>query len=172
MKLGPAADNQSGHFFNSVLVLLISLLGTEKWGLEYRLWEANCDRLEQQKRDGRKRDGGERLRFTAWTRESEGWGREGGHGLADWKKVVREGEGGGGGGGVAVSKGLELEQSRVQLSLWQERSTEGFIVICNYVVFCGASVWCAPTLRLFLVREYWVGEQREGGSGVTVNYFC
>lgn len=59
-----------------------------------------------------------------------------------------------GGGGAALSKSLELEQSRVQLSLWQQHRTEGFIVICNYVVFCGASVWCAPTLRLFLVREY------------------
>lgn len=45
-------------------------------------------------------------------------------------------------------------QSRLQLSLWQHHRTEGFIVICNYVVFCGASVWCAPTLRLFLAREY------------------
>lgn len=58
------------------------------------------------------------------------------------------------GGSVVVSKRLELEQSRVQLSLWQGHCTEGFIVICNYVVFCGASVWCAPTLRLFLAREY------------------
>lgn len=71
-----------------------------------------------------------------------------------WVSRLKESGEGRGGGGVAVSKGLELEQSRVQLSLWQERSTEGFIVICNYVVFCGASVWCAPTLRLFLVREY------------------
>lgn len=49
---------------------------------------------------------------------------------------------------------LALELNRVQLSSWQEHSTEGFIVICNYVVFCGASVWCAPTLRLLLAREY------------------
>lgn len=58
------------------------------------------------------------------------------------------------GGCVAVSKGMDLEQSRVQLSLWQGHGSEGFIVICNYVVFFGASVWCAPTLRLFLVGEY------------------
>lgn len=88
-----------------------------------------------------KEDNRGRVRFTAGTREE----REGGHGLADCKKGVKE---------VAVSKSLELEQSRVQLSLWQQHRTEGFIVICNYVVFCGASVWCAPTLRLFLAREY------------------
>lgn len=57
-------------------------------------------------------------------------------------------------GGGAVSKVLKLGQTRVQLSLWRGHSTEGFIVICNYVVFCWASVWCAPTLRLFLAREY------------------
>lgn len=54
----------------------------------------------------------------------------------------------------AASESLELEQRGVQLSLWQQRRTEGFIVICNYVIFCGASVWFAPTLRLFLAKEY------------------
>lgn len=95
------------------------------------------------------------------TREKEGGWREELHGLVDWKCGRK--------GGCV---GMESEQSRVQLSFWQERSTEGFIVICNYVVFCGASVWCAPTLRLFLAGEYWVGEQREGGTRVTANYSC
>lgn len=31
--------------------------------------------------------------------------------------------------------------------------TEGFIVICNYVVFCGALARCSPTLRLFLAGD-------------------
>lgn len=114
-----------------------------------------------------KRTAGKGKIYSRDKKKKEEWGMEGGHGLAHWKKVVKQG-----GGHVAVSKSLKLEQSRVQLSLWQGHSTEGFIVICNYVVFCGASVWCAPTLRLFLAREYWVGEQREGGAGVTVNYFC
>lgn len=86
-----------------------------------------------------------------------------------WERSVGKG---GKGGYEAASESLQLEQRGVQLSLWQQRRTEGFIVICNYVIFCGASVWFAPTLRLFLAREYWVGEQREGGAGVTVNYFC
>lgn len=122
---------------------------SQQWRLKCRLSEVSCGRLEQKKR---------------WAKRE---GREGGHGLAGWKKVVKDE-----GGCVAVSKSLELERRRVQLSLWQGHSTEGFIVICNYVVFCGASVWCAPTLRLFLAREYWVGEQKEGGAWVTVNYFC
>lgn len=54
------------------------------------------------------------------------------------------------GGHVAVSKGLELEQSRVQLSFRQEHSTEGFIVICNCVVFLwGLSLVCSHTEALF-----------------------
>lgn len=54
------------------------------------------------------------------------------------------------GGHVAVSKGLKLEQSRVQLSFRQEHSTEGFIVICNYVVFLwGLSLVCSHTEALF-----------------------
>lgn len=80
-------------------------------------------------------------------------GTEGREGRRAWVSRLKE-SGEGRGGRVAVSKSLELEQSRVQLSLWQGHSTEGFIVICNYVVFCGASVWRAPTLRLFLAREY------------------
>lgn len=44
--------------------------------------------------------------------------------------------------------------------------------VIMWFFFCGASVWCAPTLRLFLAGEYWVAEQREGGAWVTVNYFC
>lgn len=57
-------------------------------------------------------------------------------------------------GAGVLSQSSELGQSRLQLSLCQRHITEGIIVICNYVVFCEASVWCAPTLRLFLAREY------------------
>lgn len=97
--------------------------------------------------DLNKKGQGEREIFTAGTEKEVREGtRAGVHRLRESSEEK--------GGSVAVSKRLELEQSRVQLSLWQGHSTEGFIVICNYVVFCGASVWCAPTLRLFLAREY------------------
>ena len=97
--------------------------------------------------DLNKKGQGEREKFTAGTEKEVGGGTRAG--VSRLRESSEEK-----GGSVAVSKRLELEQSRVQLSLWQGHSTEGFIVICNYVVFCGASVWCAPTLRLFLAREY------------------
>lgn len=77
-------------------------------------------------------------------------------GERDRRRAWVSGLQGKGGGGGFLSRSSELGQSRLQLSPWQQQQhrTEGFIVICNYVVFCGASVWCAPTLRLFLARKY------------------
>lgn len=73
--------------------------------------------------------------------------------------------GGGVGGGAVLSQSSALGPSGLQLSLWQHHTTEGFIVICNYVVFSvGPQFWCAPTLGLFLSQGI-LSRRTEGGWG-------
>lgn len=60
----------------------------------------------------------------------------------------------------------DLERPKVQLSLWQGHCTEGFIVICNYVVFFlwGLSLVRSHTEALFS----WgiLSSRTEGGWGL------
>lgn len=58
-------------------------------------WRVGCLRWVvadlDKKRDGQRGQGGKSEIYSRDTRKREGWGREGGHGLADWKKVAKEG---------------------------------------------------------------------------------
>lgn len=127
--------NEVGEHLNIEFVSLmwVLVLREREVTIEVKIEESELwsTRIFKKRKRWEKR---ERASFTAGTGVGEvgGCRREGECGFAVWKRVV--------GGGSGGDTGQELEQSRVQLSLWRGRSTEGFIVICNYVVFCGASV--------------------------------
>lgn len=80
-----------------------------------------------------------------------------------------------GGGGAVLSQSSALGQSGLQLSLWQHHTTEGFIVICNYVVFFlwGLSFGALPHWGSFLSQGI-LSRRTEGGwglgGGVTPGY--
>lgn len=97
-------------------------------------------------------------------------GRRGGHGLVRERERQRESEG----RKEGVLQDLEWKAGAERCS-WASGSGAQLRALLWFVImwFCvGPQFGFAPTLRLFLAREYWVGEQREGGAGVTLKYFC
>lgn len=65
-----------------------------------------------------------------------------------------------------ISQSSEFGQSRLQLNLWQHHRTQGFIVICNYVVFFGGlSLVRSHTEALFSQEILSCGTERGWGWG-------
>lgn len=100
----------------------------------------------------------------------------------DRRKVRRARPGEGGRGlrerwmdGRTEGGGCKALSERLKGCSWATGSGAQLRALLWFVImwFCvGPQFGFAPTLGLFLAEEYWVGEQRQGGAGVTVKYFC